>query len=356
VIRAESILYRVPGFELDLSLEVAAGEYFVLLGATGSGKTVTVECLAGLRPIESGKVAIGGRDVTGAEPRERRLGYVPQDGVLFGHLSVRENVAFALRVRGVGRAERLAEAGRLAETLGIAGLLERGVKGLSGGEAQRVALARALAAKPAALLLDEPVSALDELTRDEILDELRAVQRRTGTATVHVCHNLGEMLRVADRVGVLRAGRLLQVGTPEELRRRPACAGVARALRLGTVLAGTVDAGSGRIDLDGFSLRAPDGAPRGSVDVLVRSGGVRLTAPGEQSDAAPPAGEFRGRVELAALGEVLVTVELRVGGERVRAEISRAEAEGLPLGEGSELSVSVPPEAVVVFERPGERD
>jgi len=350
VIRVEDLRLRAGRFRLAVSLEVRAGEYFVLIGPSGAGKTLLLESLCGLVGILGGRIEIAGRDVTRREPRERHIGYVPQDGMLFPHLSVRDNIAFALRARGSGRAECRRQAERMSEMLGIRHLLDRGIRGLSGGERQRVALARALARRPRVLLLDEPVSALDEETRDAILLQLRQVQRATGVTALHVCHNLEEMLRVADRVGVLRRGRLVQVGTPEELRRRPADPRVARILRLGTVLTGWTR-GRGdeqQIDLRDFSIPAPPGAEGRSL-VLIRSGEVRPVPPGQGKNG------IRGVVRGVAIGEFSVMVEVAVGQTRLRAELPRDEADRLALAENQPVNLVLTPRAVQAFPRSSRR-
>jgi len=218
MIRTQEIVFHVGQFELKrLSIEIAAGEYFILLGPPGSGKTVFLECLCGLKRLESGRIYIDGRDVTALEPRLRDIGYVPQDYALFPHLSVEQNISFGLRVRGRTQ-EKVAET---ADMLGIRQLLSRSIAGLSGGEKQRVALARALVLQPKILLLDEPVCALDEVTRQEVCKQLLAIQRKLGLTTIHVSHNLEEAFSVADRAAILRKGVLLQVGPMDELLYEP---------------------------------------------------------------------------------------------------------------------------------------
>ena len=218
MIRTEEIVFHVGQFELKrLSIEIAAGEYFILLGPPGSGKTVFLECLCGLKRLESGRIYIDGRDVTALEPRLRDIGYVPQDYALFPHLSVEQNISFGLRVRGRTQ-EKVAET---ADMLGIRQLLSRSIAGLSGGEKQRVALARALVLQPKILLLDEPVCALDEVTRQEVCKQLLAIQRKLGLTTIHVSHNLEEAFSVADRAAILHKGVLLQVGPMDELLYEP---------------------------------------------------------------------------------------------------------------------------------------
>lgn len=233
MLRVECLHLQAGTFRVeDVSLSVADGEYFVLMGPTGSGKSLLVKAVCGLLRPESGRVAIGGRDVTACEPRRRRVGYLPQDCALFPHMDVARNVTFARCVRGTSHRGALAAVRGVVEMLGMGALMNRRTDTLSGGERQKTALARALASEPHVLVLDEPLSALDEPSRREIALELRRVQRRMGIATVHVCHNTDEAEALADRVGVMHGGRLVQVGLLDELRRAPADATVARLLRM----------------------------------------------------------------------------------------------------------------------------
>ncbi len=195
----------------DVSLEIGSGEYGVLMGKTGTGKTTLVEAICGLRPVASGTIRLLGRDVTTLRPAARGVGYVPQDGSLFSQLTVREHLAFALVVRRWPRADVERRVAELAELLGIEYLLERKPKGLSGGEIQRVALGRALAMRPGVLLLDEPLSALDDDTRGEMHDLLLAVRRQTRVTVLHVTHNRSDAERLADRLFELRDGGIREV-------------------------------------------------------------------------------------------------------------------------------------------------
>jgi ABC-type sugar transport system ATPase subunit len=239
MIRIENLCLTAGEFRLDrVSLEVPDDQYFVLLGPPGSGKTLLLEALAGLRRIDSGRIHLDNREVTRLEPRQRRLGYVPQDYALFPHLSVRENILFGLRAWRVSSQDhdhRLAEA---AEMIGITPLLGRRTNGLSGGERQRVALARALIMRPKVLLLDEPVSALDESTRQDICRELRQLQRQLGITAIHVSHQLEEAMSVADQAGILHAGVFQQIGPLDELLRHPANEFVAGFLRAQSLMSG----------------------------------------------------------------------------------------------------------------------
>jgi ABC-type sugar transport system ATPase subunit len=232
MLRIRDLAFRAGEFSVEVAaLEVAAGEYFVLLGANGSGKTLLLSCLAGLVRAERGTALVAGQDVTHMEPRRRNIGYVPQDYGLFPHMDVARNITFALRVRGMAHEAALAQLAPLIDLLNLRGLLGHWPLTLSGGERQKVSLARALAIQPALLLLDEPVSALDWPTRAEVLEQLRRVQRELAVTTVHVCHSLDEATAVADRAGVMIGGRLAQTGRMEELIARPANEEVSRLLR-----------------------------------------------------------------------------------------------------------------------------
>ena len=193
---------------IDVNLTVSAGTYAVLMGGTGQGKTTILEAICGLRTVSSGKVLLGGIDMTPAKPADRGVGYVPQDLGLFPMMTVRGHLEFALRVRRVPHPTMKARVEELAKLLGIDALLERRVRGLSGGEAQRVALGRALSFRPRVLLLDEPLNALDEATRDRLCELLRSVQKQSGLATLHVTHSSVEARRLADKLIVLTGGRI----------------------------------------------------------------------------------------------------------------------------------------------------
>ena len=231
MIEIRDLRFSVGDFSIEVAhLAVRCGEYFVLLGPNGSGKTLLLSCLCGLIRAESGSVIVGGRDVTHLEPRLRQIGYVPQDYGLFPHMNVARNITFALRARGMKHAAALDRLKPLIDLLNLRGLLTHWPLTLSGGERQKVALARALAIQPVVLLLDEPVSALDGPTRDEVLEQLRTVQREVAVTTLHVCHSLDEAAAVADRAGVMIRGRLVQTGRLAELSAAPANADVARIL------------------------------------------------------------------------------------------------------------------------------
>jgi ABC-type sugar transport system ATPase subunit len=216
-IQTEDLCFRIGSFQMrQVNLRVEEGEYFVLTGPNGSGKSLLIKLLCGLYRPDAGTIRINGGDVAERPPWERNIGYVPQEGVLFPNRSVRRNIAFGLELRRLARADRAAAIDRIAGLLNIPHLLERSIDGLSGGERQKVCLARALVLEPHVLLLDEPVSAIDEGARDALCHELRRVQRHLAITTLHVSHNRRETRLVADRVGLLEDGRLSRVIPAEE--------------------------------------------------------------------------------------------------------------------------------------------
>jgi putative spermidine/putrescine transport system ATP-binding protein len=223
-----------------LTLTLAPGELVALLGPSGCGKTTALRLVAGLEDADGGRVVVGDRDVTGLPANRRDVGMVFQAYSLFPHMTAHQNVAFGLRLRGVGGAERRRRAAEMLDLVGLATQANRYAHELSGGQQQRVALARALAIRPAVLLLDEPLSALDAKVRAQLRDEIRRVQLEVGITTLFVTHDQEEALAIADRVGVMREGRLEQLGTPTEVYARPATPFVAEFVGLTNRLAASV--------------------------------------------------------------------------------------------------------------------
>jgi ABC-type Fe3+/spermidine/putrescine transport system ATPase subunit len=220
----------------NVSLEIGAGELLALIGASGSGKTTTLRIVAGYEMPDSGSVWLDERDITSLPPQRRGFGMVFQHYALFPHMPVEENVAFGLEARGVAKATRLERARAALESVGLGGAGRRGIQSLSGGEQQRVALARALVIEPQVLLLDEPLSNLDPTLRQTTRDELRAMLHRVGVSALFVTHDQEDAFAIADRIAVIRKGKLLQVGTPDDLYSRPASLGVASFIGRSTIL------------------------------------------------------------------------------------------------------------------------
>jgi sulfate/thiosulfate transport system ATP-binding protein len=222
----------------DVSVEISDGEFFVLLGPSGSGKSTLLRAIAGLTGVNHGRIALHGRDVTHTSARERGVGLVFQNYALFRHMTVADNIEFALRVRRMKRADRVTRRKELLRLVALEGMDERLPAQLSGGQQQRVAVARALAHKPEVLLLDEPFGALDAKIREELRRTIRQVQRELGITTVLVTHDQEEAFALADRIGVMNLGRLLEMGRPDELYTRPATRFVATFLGAANLLLG----------------------------------------------------------------------------------------------------------------------
>ncbi|MBB3772141.1 putative spermidine/putrescine transport system ATP-binding protein [Angulomicrobium tetraedrale] len=307
-----------------VDLSIAPGEFFAMLGPSGSGKTTCLRLIAGFEQPDAGHIAIFGESVEGLPPYRRAVNTVFQDYALFPHLSVGDNVAYGLRVRGVGRAERDRLAREALAMVKLAGLAARRPAQLSGGQRQRVALARALVVRPKVLLLDEPLGALDLKLREEMQVELKSLQRALGLTFVFVTHDQGEALSMADRVAVFNEGRIVQVGPPEEVYERPATRFVARFVGSANVLGAAQAAALGgaerpsslrpeKILLLAGGAPAPTGAAvvEGIVEDVSYQGPVRRVA-------------VRASAGLQLVAAVPASASSATVGEAVRLAIPRA--------------------------------
>jgi sulfate/thiosulfate transport system ATP-binding protein len=243
----------------NLSLTLSEGELFVLLGSSGSGKSTVLRLIAGLTDLDSGKVELNGRDVTHLPPQERGVGFVFQNYSLFPHMTITENIEFGLRIRKVPAAERQQRSEELLDLVGLSGLGKRHPSQLSGGQQQRVALARALAYKPEVLLLDEPFGALDVKIRAQLRESLKTIQRELGVTTILVTHDQEEAFELADRIGLIDRGSLVEIGAPEHLYHYPSTEFAAIFIGGGNVLVGRRN--ESEISLGGVSLPFPENAP-----------------------------------------------------------------------------------------------
>lgn len=376
MIHIDDLCLNVGAFSLrNVSLHIDSGQYFVVLGPTGSGKSLLLKCICGLVRPDAGRIRINGKDVTHLEPRLRNVGYVPQDYGLFRHITVEENITFALRAHDAAGSwlqlaieiggwfvpgpmrrwvrQTLAEArsaqyrarvAPLVDMLRIGHLLERYPVHLSGGERQRVALARALAIKPSLLLLDEPVSALDEATRDRVCTELRRLQEELGVTTIHVSHNMEEAMAVSERAGVIQEGRLVQTGTMSELLRQPETEDLARFLRAENIFTGnacTLAGAQPAIEFAGTRIPVLTRL-EGKVRFMVRPEHVRVTRPEDAPDSA-----FSARLDTVGDRGAYRRLVLE-GPKRIVAYVPVGGVD-LDLVPGGEYGVEMPPEAVHVL-------
>jgi putative spermidine/putrescine transport system ATP-binding protein len=297
----------------SFDLHLAPGEFVALLGPSGCGKTTALRCLAGLEDPDAGRITIGGRDVTALPTNKRDLGMVFQAYSLFPHMTARQNVEFGLEMRRQDKATRAKRAGDMLDLVGLSTQADRYAHQMSGGQQQRVALARALAISPQVLLLDEPLSALDAKVRTQLRDEIRRIQLEVGTTTLFVTHDQEEALAVADRVGVMRAGKLEQLAAPLELYARPASAFVADFVGLTNRLRGR--ATGDRAEILGGSVPLLPGSGSGDVEVLIRPEHIDVT-PDADGNASVLSASFLG-----AHGRVTATTD---AGEQVLVQVPSA--------------------------------
>ena len=329
----------------NVSLEIKDGEFFVLLGSSGSGKTTVLNIIAGLVSADEGRVLLHGRDVTTLPTQKRNVGFVFQNYALFEYMNVGENIEFGLQIRKVPKKERQNKRDELLELVGLVGLAERMPRQLSGGQQQRVALARALALEPDVLLLDEPLGALDAKIRTELRRSLKAIQRQLGVAAILVTHDQEEAFDLADRIGVMSYGRLVEVGTPRDLYMHPQTEFVASFLGTANILVGQTEGERIQIGPHVFGLtkEAAQFSTDGRVQVLFRPEDLALASCKENLDSTP-------------LGEGVVTgLGFNGPSERIRLELPsipgvRAIAPAVPFGsQNIVIEASRPPEQAAAF-------
>ncbi|MBI5239047.1 MAG: ATP-binding cassette domain-containing protein, partial [Elusimicrobia bacterium] len=336
---------RLGGFALeDLSLQVRSGEYFVLLGPSGVGKTVLLETIAGLIRPDSGRILWDGEDITASPPERRRFAVVYQDYDLVPHMDVERNIGYGLAAAGAGRTETAARVRETARLLGIEPLLGRRIGALSGGEQQRVALARALVIRPRLLLLDEPLCALDTSRRAQLRAELKRIQRGSGAAFLHVTHDQEEAMALGQRIGVMLGRRIRVTGTPAEIFHRPSDPETARFLDMRNVL----DARCRREGLclcSGVEVHAAGAGP-GTEHIWIRPEEILVSARPFDSSAR---NQFRCRVVDWSPRGALLELRLAAGELELAALITFASFERLDLAPGREVFATFKSSAVYCF-------
>ncbi|WSQ14168.1 ABC transporter ATP-binding protein [Streptomyces sp. NBC_01231] len=333
----------------EVSMEIAAGEFVTFLGSSGSGKTTTLMMIAGFCEPDSGTVVVGGNDVTRLAPQKRGLGFVFQQYLLFPHMTVWENVAFPLQLRGVPKAEQRRRVGETLEMAGLSAMARRRPRELSGGQQQRVALCRALVYRPPVILMDEPLGALDKKLRDQLQTEIKRIQQELGLTVIYVTHDQEEALVLSDRIAVMRDGRIDQFDTPRELFERPRTPFVADFLGAANFLPGRVeeqpDGGAHtlvRLDTGGLLKARPQAAPVGArVRAAVQPGRLFLCPAGD--------GFCTGTVETVTYVGTLVRVTVRpldgTDTDLVRLELPAGRAPAL----GERVDLAAEPVNVSVF-------
>ncbi|MYT10401.1 MULTISPECIES: ABC transporter ATP-binding protein [Streptomyces] len=331
----------------EVSMEIAAGEFVTFLGSSGSGKTTTLMMIAGFCEPDSGSIVVGGNDVTRLAPQKRGLGFVFQQYLLFPHMTVWENVAFPLHLRGVSKAEQRRRVGETLEMAGLSKMARRRPRELSGGQQQRVALCRALVYRPPVILMDEPLGALDKKLRDQLQTEIKRIQQELGLTVIYVTHDQEEALVLSDRIAVMRDGLIDQFDTPQELFERPRTPFVADFLGAANFLPGHVEEQSAehtlvRLDTGGLIKARPQAAPDGArVRAAVQPGRLLLCPAGD--------GFCTGTVETVTYVGTLVRVTVRPLGatdtDLVRLELPAGRAPAL----GENVGLTADPADVSVF-------
>jgi sulfate/thiosulfate transport system ATP-binding protein len=371
-ITLENLTKRYDGQAVvnNVSLEIQDKEFFVLLGSSGSGKTTILNLIAGLTDLDNGRIVLNGRDVTNLPTQQRNVGFVFQNYALFQYMTVADNIEFALSIRKAPKNERQNRRDELLELVGLGGLGSRMPRQLSGGQQQRVALARALAHKPDVLLLDEPLGALDAKIRIELRRSLRRIQRQLGIAAILVTHDQDEAFDLADRIGVMSYGRLLEVGCPDELYRTPQTEFVATFLGSANLLVGSTEAGAvciGNVKFPSAALKPGTNLSinRQRVQVLFRPEEVAL-APSPEALGCPCLGigeveetGFSGAYERLRLrlpplpGARTIAPAVAYGNQNIRVDATRPpdQTADFPLHAGQKAYVGV--RRIHALEHPG---
>ena len=350
MIRVENISKNLGEFFLkDVTLEVNSGEYFMILGPTGAGKTILLETIAGIYPPDKGRVFLDGRDITNIPPKDRNISVVYQDYMLFPHLTVAQNIEFGLKSRKVPKEERKTKTNESANLLSISHLLHRYPGTLSGGEQQRVAIARATVTEPKALLLDEPLSALDTQTAERLRQELGKIHSVTKTTMIHVTHSFKEAFLLGERMAVMNEGEIIQVGKPNEVFRKPSSKFVADFLGVDNLFKGesTIDKGVSHIDVNGISI-ASTTLESGKVYVSIRPEDILVSKNRIESSAR---NSFQGKID--SIVDEGITVKLIVDiGIPFAVVITKQSFDDMGLASGIPVYITFKASAVHTFSYP----
>ena len=332
MIKIENISKNLGEFFLkDVTLDIGTGEYFMILGPTGAGKTILLEAIAGIYNPDSGKILMDGRDITDIPPRRRNISMVYQDYMLFPHLTVEKNIAFGLKLKKIPIEEIKEKIEDISRMLNIRHLFHRFPGTLSGGEKQRIAIARAVVTEPNALLLDEPLSALDTQTREDLRHELKKIHSVTGITIIHVTHSFEEVFSLGDSVAVMNDGKIIQVGRPDDVFRRPNCEFVANFVGVENLFKGnsTINNGISDIDIDGSAI-VSTACKSGDCTVSIRPEDILISRNKIESSAR---NSFNGKI--VAVIDKGATIKIVADcGIPISAIITRRSLDDMGLREG----------------------
>ena len=349
MIRIENLSKDLGEFFLqDVSLKIKDGEYFVILGPTGAGKTILLETIAGIYHPDKGRIFLNGHDITNIPPRERNIGMVYQDYTLFPFLTVEENIGFGLKLRRISKEEIKRKVDELTNLMSVSHLLHRYPGTLSGGEQQKVAIARAIITRPSVLLLDEPLSAMDLRTQDFLREELRRIHHIQKLTSVHVTHNQTEAIVLADRIAVMMNGEIVQVGTPHDIFSKPLNEDIATFVGVENILEGEIrrnSDGIAVIDLGDIELDAISDYREGEVKIFVRPEDILISKKMQESSAR---NSIRGKIIKMTNFGAVIRLQLDNG---LIASVTKLSAEDLGLGIGKEIYASFKATSVHVVKK-----
>jgi len=351
MIEIKDLSINLGDFHLkDINLSISDREYFVILGPTGAGKTILLECIAGLHKIKQGEIWINGGNVTHLAPEERKIGYVPQDYVLFPFLNVADNIAFGLKEAKYVKKEIKERVNTLANLMAITHLLKRDPRSLSGGEKQRAALARALALSPNILLLDEPLGALDLQTAKYLRLELRRIHDELGITTIHITHDQTEAEEIADRLGILNMGSIEQSGMPDEVFFYPGSEAVSDFIGSPNILecdfCNSLGQGLMEVDCGGLRIVIPhDGNSIDRIALFPRDIYISNTQP-----PGPHMNRFKGIIDEIKPSGTTERLAVKVGDKILQTEIPRDISEDMELKVGKEVFLILKLKGIKVYE------
>ncbi len=352
MIEIKNLSIQIGGFSLkNLNLSIKDQEYFIILGPSGAGKTIFIECLAGLHRVKKGEISVDGKNITSLSPEERRIGYVPQDYVLFPFLNVTENIQFGLKRGKYDKAKVQEKTLTMANLFAITNLLDRDTRTLSGGEKQRVALARALAASPQILLMDEPFSALDPQTSKYLRTELKQIHRRLGITTIYVTHDLMEAVNMADRLAIVMDGKIEQVDEPEKLLFSPCNERVSDFIGAPNILDCDYSKNTGQgimeVGCQGLKIMVPhEGENIHKIAILPRHIYVSEIKP-----RGPGVNSFMGKIINIVPRTDTMRIYLKIGNNKLISEIPHHIYQDMNLETGKDVHVILRMKRIRAFEK-----